>query len=142
MVASIASSRRRTSVFTSWVASAAPLSLLIGLSTASLWSQATSTSSVRGQVTDQTSAPVPGVRVTLTNPETSTQLATATNSDGRYVFSNVDVGTYTVTFEKQGFAVSKLGKQAVDVGTTLTVNTALQLGATSTNGRGASPGCG
>lgn len=96
------------------------------------WAQATSTSSVNGLVTDPSGAPVPGVKVTLTDAETSTHLTTMTNSDGRYVIPNASVGTYNITFEKQGFATSKVASQKVDVGTTLTVNSSLQLGATST----------
>jgi hypothetical protein len=55
-----------------------------------------------------------------------------TNNDGRYAVPNVDVGTYNIVFEKQGFATSKVEQQKVDVGTTLTVNTSLQVGATTT----------
>ncbi len=112
--------------------SLAVLVLLLGPCSSLLRSQATSTSSVTGLVTDPTGAAIPGVKVTLTDPQTSTQLTTTTNSDGRYVFSNVGVGIYTVTFEKQGFAISKVAGQKVDVGTTLTVNTTMQIGATTT----------
>ena len=132
MTATVARSQARIGVFTSFLASAVLLVLLISLSPAKLWSQATSTSTITGQVTDQTGAPVAGVKVTATNPETSTQLTTTTNNEGRYVFSNVNIGTYSIVFEKQGFSTSRIENQKVDVGTTLTVNNALQVGATTT----------
>lgn len=106
--------------------------LLFSIFSALLWSQATSTSTVTGQATDQTGAAVPGVKVTLRDPATSTQFDTTTNSDGRYVLTNVSVGTYNIIFEKQGFATSRVQQQAVEVGTTLTVNAALEVGSTTT----------
>src|SRR5581483_10046968 len=108
------------------------VSALFSVSSSPAWAQATSASSVAGQVTDSTGAAVPAVKVTLTEPQTSTRLTTTTNGDGRYVFSNVNIGTYTITFEKEGFAVSKVERQSVNVGTALTVNSTLQIGATST----------
>ncbi|HEX4749256.1 MAG TPA: carboxypeptidase-like regulatory domain-containing protein, partial [Bryobacteraceae bacterium] len=108
------------------------VALFFSLSSNQLYAQATSTSTITGQATDPTGAAVPGVNVTLTNPETSTQLTTTTNTDGRYVFTNVSVGTYNITFAKQGFAKSRVEQQKVEVGTTLTVNTAMEVGSTST----------
>jgi hypothetical protein len=133
MVAGIARVRRSIRVFRFSIAPIAIVPLLVlGISPTSAWAQATSTSTITGQVTDQTGAAVPGVKITVRNPETSTELSTTTNVDGRYAVPNVDVGTYNITFEKQGFATSKVEQQKVDVGTTLTVNTSLQVGSTTT----------
>lgn len=123
---------RRFSLFSNSLLALLTGFMLLSIAATPAWTQATSTSTVTGQVTDQSGAAVPDVKVTLLDPQTNAQLTTTTNSDGRYVFSNVGVGTYTVSFEKQGFATSKVAEQKVDVGTTLTVNTALQVGATTT----------
>ena len=106
--------------------------ILLGLRPQLLSAQATSSSTVLGQVTDQSGAAVPGAKVTLSNPATNTDLNTTTNNDGRYVFADVPIGTYTVTFTKQGFATSRVERQDVEVGTTLTVNTSMQIGQTTT----------
>ena len=132
MVAGSASLRRRISMYSRLLTSVSCFAVLLAVFTTLLWSQATSTSTVTGQVTDQSGAAVPGAKVTLTDPAISNQLITTTNNDGRYVFSNVNVGSYNITFEKPGFATSKIEKQAVEIGTTLTVNTSMQVGATTT----------
>ncbi len=70
--------------------------------------------------------------MTLVNPQTSAQQKTTSNTDGRYVFANVDPGTYNVIFTKSGFASFRVAQQAVEVGSTLTINATLALGSTST----------
>ncbi len=108
------------------------LTLAFGLGTTLAWAQATSTSTVTGQVVDQQGAAVPGAQVKLIDAATSTELTTLTNTDGRYVFTNVQPATYNLTFSKTGFSLSRVQQQVVEVGTTLTVNAALQVGATTT----------
>jgi hypothetical protein len=56
-----------------------------------LWGQATTASSVVGQVTDSTNAAVPGAEVTLTDLGTKIAKKVSTNEDGRYIFTNVDL---------------------------------------------------
>jgi hypothetical protein len=94
--------------------------------------QATSTTTVTGQVTDQQGAAIAGVEVKLIDPTTNTVLTTSTNSGGRYVFVNASSGTYSVIFSKAGFATTRLDQQQVQIGTTLTLNASLQVGSTST----------
>lgn len=108
------------------------LCLLGGLGAALLWGQATSSSSVSGRVTDQQGAPIPGVEVRLTDPSTSTAQTTTTNNDGRYLFANVNPATYTVVFSKAGFTTFRVESQVVEVGSAVTVNATLQVGAVST----------
>ena len=114
---------------------AAPLlcaGVLLFLSTTLAWSQATSTSTVTGQVTDQQSAAILGAEVILIDTSTSTSRTTATNITGRYVFVNVPSGTYTVIFSKTGFNSYRVDAQQVVVGSTLTVNAIMEVGSTST----------
>jgi hypothetical protein len=108
--------------------------LLVALSVSSpgLRGQATTTSSVVGQVTDTTNAFIPGAEVTLTDLGTKIAKKVTTNQDGRYIFSNVDPGTYSVTVIKQGFAKSEVASQYVEIGSTATLNFKMELGTSST----------
>lgn len=104
----------------------------LGLRPTPAHGQATSTSSVIGQVTDQQGAAVPGTQVTLIDNATNAQQVSSTNPDGRYAFVNVNPGAYTLVFTKTGFSTSRVESQQVEVGTTLTVNSTLQIGSTNT----------
>ncbi|MBV8770707.1 MAG: carboxypeptidase regulatory-like domain-containing protein, partial [Deltaproteobacteria bacterium] len=108
------------------------LGILLGLGASSAWAQATSASTVAGLVTDQQGAAVPDAQVQLIQTSTNRVQTTTTNKDGRYLFANVDPGTYTVVFTKQGFQTSRIEQQTVEVGTPLNINTTLQIGATTT----------
>ena len=87
---------------------------------------------IAGQVTDQQGSAVPGATVRLTESSTNSETTTSTNDGGRYTFPNVSPGTYSLTVTKQGFALTRMPAQKVEVGMSLTVNVALQLGQTST----------
>ncbi len=112
---------RHMSVCSFFCALVVCLTLVLGLGTTLAWAQATSTSTVTGQVVDQQGAAVPGAEVKLTDTATSTELTTLTNTDGRYVFVNVQPATYNLAFSKAGFAKARVEAQKVEVGTTLTV---------------------
>lgn len=60
------------------------------------------TGNIRGRVTDNTGAIIPGVTVTLTEP-TGTQQTAVTSETGSYVFPRLIPGTYKVQFELAGF---------------------------------------
>jgi len=108
------------------------LALLLCLSTTPAWSQATSNASVAGIVTDEQGAAIVGAEVKIEESATSSQQATVTNDQGRYVFAIVPPGTYTVTISKQGFTVFKVTAQKIDVGTAITINGTLKVGSTAT----------
>jgi len=61
------------------------------------------TGSILGTIYDQTGAVVPGATVTLSNEERGLTLSTATSDAGAYVFTPMNIGTYTVTVTKSGF---------------------------------------
>jgi Carboxypeptidase regulatory-like domain len=105
---------------------------LLALTATPAHSQATSTSSIAGLVTDGQGAAVPAALVRITDTATGSGQTTITNESGRYVFVNISPDTYTIVISKQGFAVQKINAQKVDVGTALTINVALQVGVTST----------
>ena len=107
------------------------LGIMLCLCVAPARSQATSTSTITGHVADQQSALVPGAQVTLADKATGTVLTTSSNETGRYIFINVPSGTYDLTFSKTGFNTYKVAAQQVQVGQTLTINAALEVGGTS-----------
>ena len=59
---------------------------------------------INGTVTDSSGAVVPDAEVTILNEGTNAPLVTKTDSDGSFVAAQIQVGTYTVTVTKQGFA--------------------------------------
>ena len=99
------------------------------LSLAPAFAQTGGTGSISGQITDQTGAVVPGASVTLTDPSTHNSRTTESNEAGRYVFVNVDPGTYSVSVNAKGFAQAKLPSIKVAVGDTVNGNLSLQVGA-------------
>src|SRR4029078_12525235 len=59
---------------------------------------------LRGVVTDESSAVMPGFSVTATHVETGTTRTTVTSENGSYFMPAMPLGTYKVTAEVQGFA--------------------------------------
>lgn len=108
------------------------LVLLLSVGVNRVFAQATSTATVTGQVTDQQGAAVPGAGIKLIDPATNAVQTATTNNDGRYVIVNAPPSTYKAVFTKPGFATSELQGITVEVGTTLTLNATLQVGAAST----------
>ena len=60
--------------------------------------------SLRGQVTDQSGAVVPGIPVTLVAPGGEVREAKTEESDGRYGFRDLPAGTYMLRVRVKGFA--------------------------------------
>jgi hypothetical protein len=64
---------------------------------------AQSMGSIFGKVTDPSGAPVPGVTVTVAGTGLQLPRTAVTAESGAYQFPNLPIGTYSVTFELQGF---------------------------------------
>ncbi len=62
------------------------------------------TATVLGAVTDATGAALPKATVTLKNVATGITATVQTDENGNYQFSNVKIGTYTLTAEASGFS--------------------------------------
>jgi len=91
----------------------------------------TGTSNITGTVRDTAGAVVPGATVTAKNEATGVTSTQTTNESGLYSFSSLPVGNYTIAIEKQGFKTVQNTKNALEVGTPLTVDAALEIGAVS-----------
>src|SRR3989441_10255235 len=87
------------------------------------------TGSVTGVVTDPQGGTVAGAEVTLTDVGTKSARIATTNDSGRYHFASIKPGLYDVTISKSGFKVYKAAAQRVSVGTQLTVDVPLEVGA-------------
>jgi hypothetical protein len=95
-----------------------------------MWGQST-LGGIRGTVTDPSGAPIPNVKVTLTNAGTGEPRSTLTNGSGSYDFSAVVPSTYTVSAEASSF--KKYDRENIVLGTQqfLTVDLSLEVGAVS-----------
>ncbi len=89
--------------------------------------QSTGSADIRGSVTDATGALVPSVTVTVVNVDTGVSKTFTTNQDGLYDTSSIVIGSYDVTFTKDGFEKLVRGPVSLQVGTT-TVNAQLRVG--------------
>jgi len=113
------------------------LSILLALLAASLFvlnvlpalAQVAASGTVAGTVTDYTGAVIPEATVTLTNVATGGARVTKSNDKGQYIFAYVDPGTYSLKFEKQNFQATLVSNQTVLIGTQLTLNVTLKVGA-------------
>ena len=108
------------------------LAFLLGFGSTAAWSQATSTATVTGLVTDEQNAAVAGAEVRLLEMATGSSQSTLSNETGRYVLVNIQPGTYAVTISKAGFTVFKINAQKVNLGSSLSINATLKVGSTST----------
>ena len=93
--------------------------------------QSGTSSAISGTVTDATGAALPNAGVTAINVDTKAVRTGQTNSDGRFLFSQVNPGNYTVTVKADGFAEQTSRPVAVEVGRTVTLNFNLSLSSTS-----------
>jgi hypothetical protein len=107
--------------------------LLVFLSVVSTltWAQ-TSTTTLRGTVTDPQSALIANATVTITNPATGYSRKVSTNDQGEYQFVQIPPGTYTLSVFAPGFAATKQEKLQLQVATPAQVNITLQVQAQAT----------
>src|SRR5256886_8079281 len=92
---------------------------LLGLLTflSSMATAQTGLSGLRGNVTDESGAVVPGAQVTLTEPATGLQVRTAVSDEkGNFEFPNLKPGTYQVKSEMQGFKTFVADDIVLDAG--------------------------
>ena len=105
---------------------------IIAIAPMAAWAQSTNTGTIIGSVVDNSNATVPDATVTITQTSTNATRTTTTNSEGRFVFANVDPGPYEIKVTKQGFSSTVITNQVVQIGLQLTENVKLQVGSIST----------
>jgi Carboxypeptidase regulatory-like domain len=85
-----------------------------------------------GTVTDSSGAALPDAKVVLTSETTGLTLKATSRSDGSYAFINIPIGSYTLTFSREGFETSRVPKIPVQEDRTGTVNITLKIGSANT----------
>src|SRR5579862_5176484 len=85
---------------------------------------------ILGRVSDPSGAVLSGAKVTATNDATGVSHSSVSNDSGDYVFPDLPVGTYSLTFDLAGFKKAVRHAIALDVNQAITLNMTMQLGAT------------
>jgi hypothetical protein len=85
------------------------------------------TSHLVGVVTDAQGAVMPGVTVTATSPSLIGSQVVVSEANGTYRFPSLPAGTYTLTFELQGFQTVKRTNIVLALNQTLTVDAQMQV---------------
>ncbi len=83
---------------------------------------------ITGTVTDTSGAVISGATVTLVGNETKLNRTQTSSTTGSYLFVNLPIGTYTLTFTQQGFQSQNIPSIAVQANRTMTVNSELKIG--------------
>lgn len=88
-----------------------------------------STATIRGAVTDQSHAVIPGATVTVRNDDTGLTRSVPTNSAGLYSFGELPVGRYSIEVELSGFQKGVVKNIVLNVADTRAVDVQLSTGA-------------
>ncbi|HEX2268602.1 MAG TPA: carboxypeptidase regulatory-like domain-containing protein [Pyrinomonadaceae bacterium] len=112
--------------------SASAVLILVFVLAGSALGQQAAKATLTGTVTDPNNAVVAGVRVTATQTATGIRRETVTNHEGLYVLTDLAPGEYEVRAALEGFATSVISQIPLQVGQTITVNVALQVGTITT----------
>jgi hypothetical protein len=89
--------------------------------------QGETTSGIEGQVTDATAAAIPGATVTITNRDTGLQRSFKTDDQGRFNFTQLKPGAYSVKAEAEGFDPQQIDSVFSGLGQKQTVNFRLKV---------------
>ncbi|MGO9939586.1 MAG: TonB-dependent receptor domain-containing protein [Terracidiphilus sp.] len=112
-----------------------PFSLLVTLffflAAARLADGQSETATIRGVITDQTGAVVPGAAVRLLDTDRGTALEAMTGAEGSYILVNVYPGNYRLEVEKSGFKLIRVSGITVNVLDSLERNFTLDVGSAS-----------
>ncbi|MEO6655510.1 MAG: carboxypeptidase-like regulatory domain-containing protein [Pyrinomonadaceae bacterium] len=91
-------------------------------------SQATATSELRGNVTDQNGAAVSGATVTATDTAKGTTRTVTTNADGNYVLLSLPPSTSSVKVTASGFSSKTSNNVLIEVGQQMSLDVGLSVG--------------
>jgi len=82
---------------------------------------------VSGEVTDPSGAVVPGAKVTLADQQKGYQYNTTSDASGRYLFTSIPPGQYSVSAEAQGFERTVRAGITLNVSENATANLSLKV---------------
>jgi hypothetical protein len=97
------------------------------LSPTRLLPQGETTSAIIGQVTDATHAVIAGATVSITSRETGLRRSVKSDDEGRFTFSQLKPGTYSVDVETDGFEPQRIDNVFSGLGQKQTVNLVLRV---------------
>ncbi len=83
---------------------------------------------ILGTVSDSSGAVIPGASVLATSENLPRGLQTTALANGVYEFTNVPIGTYTVTFSAPGFQTQKKTNVLVQLGSEVNINQRMTVG--------------
>jgi hypothetical protein len=89
--------------------------------------------SIRGRVIDPANSPIAQATVKIENTQTGLAKSEVSAEDGYYVFPNLPLGSYTVTFQKEGFDTQRHTDVVLDAGTEATIDAQMRVGAVTTS---------
>ncbi len=88
------------------IPSAALCLMMAAASPSPLYAQSGTSSALAGTVTDQSGAMIPAADVKATELNSGAVRDLQTNADGRFLFSQLNPGTYRIEVRATGFAVA------------------------------------
>jgi hypothetical protein len=91
--------------------------------------QVAGTANIKGTVADASGAVIPNAEVTLTEQNTGVSHKAKSGGDGVFIFTSMPVGTYSVTITSQGFKTYVQKGIVLEVGSAISVNAAMAVGA-------------
>jgi Carboxypeptidase regulatory-like domain len=94
----------------------------------SVRAQLAGTGNIQGTISDATGAVLPSAAVTITEEATGVKHATVSNGEGVYVFSNLVIGTYSVSVTASGFQTYTRSGVVLEVGSSISVNIGMTVG--------------
>jgi hypothetical protein len=116
-----------TEVFKIFAAASAVLALFVLLFPSPMRAQL-ATADILGTVTDTTGAVVPGAKVTLLNTGTGISVSQNSNEVGEFLFSHVQIGTFKVKVEANGFKTFSTSGLVANTGDRVRVSAKLEIG--------------
>lgn len=98
--------------------------LALVLAFVAVTARAQSTATLEGAITDQSSAPMPGVSVAIRNNASGTEPTVVSDGSGRYVAASLPPGIYTLVAHLEGFRDQTRG---IELGVAQTVSLDVQM---------------
>src|ERR1700757_932711 len=101
---------------------------LVVLATAAVLLGQTTNATLRGSITDQSGAVLPGVTVTVKNQDTAVERTTLSDETGNYQVAALPVGVYQIEVRLQGMKPQIVSGVTLEVGQIAIRNFKLEVG--------------